>query len=113
MSTYGVVFDMADTLISQFLIEANFSHLVKDLVTYVRGLGSPPTTDGSDDVTHAKIVMQTIEDLLETVNSLPLHKVSKTNCRNNNNIIMIVFPWRRFYSICGRMCRWLGKQCWQ
>ena len=42
MSTYGVVFDMADTLISQFLIEANFSHLVKELSPMYGDWGARP-----------------------------------------------------------------------
>ena len=94
--------------ISSFLL-INFGHLVKDLVTYVWGLGSTPTTDGSDDVTHAMILMQTIEDLLGVANCQPLHKVRKTICRENS---MIGLPWHRFYSICIQTCRWLGKQCW-
>ena len=73
----------------QLLIEAEFSHLVEDLIGFVKGLGnSPNPTDSSKEATHATVVLQAVEDLLEVANNQRLHKVNLYIC--NIRVIIIL-----------------------
>ena len=50
---------------------------MQDLIGYVKGLGDSPSTTNTSaaDATHATIVLQTVEDLLEVANNQSLHNV--------------------------------------
>ena len=46
-------------------------------MAYVQGLGREATLSTSDDITHASIILQTVENLLEIASNQPLHKVKE------------------------------------